>query len=139
MKVQFVASFSPIVLDASQAQSLYAEALGLTFEGGQGEYVFTEQLSGVKHFGLWPLRDAAQACFGVDEWPADVPVPQASVEFEVADVAAAAAELREGGHRLLHDAKTEPWGQVTARLLSPDGLLVAVCHTPWFHEGRADA
>ena len=29
--------------------------------------------------------------------------------------------------------RTEAWAQVTARLLSPEGLLVAVCHTPSFH------
>jgi uncharacterized glyoxalase superfamily protein PhnB len=70
------------------------------------------------------------ACFGTADWPADVPVPQASVEFEVADVPAAAAELTEKGYRLIHEAKTEPWGQTTARVLSPEGLLVAVCYTP---------
>lgn len=134
MEVLFIASVSPIVRDADAARTLYGEALGLSFEGGEGSYVFTERLGGVKHFGLWPLEEAAKACFGTEEWPADVPVPQASIEFEVADVGAAADELLGAGHRLLHGAKTEPWGQDTARLLSPEGLLVAVCHTPWFHE-----
>jgi len=46
----------------------------------------------------------------------------------------AAAELTGKGYRLIHDPKTEPWGQITARLLSPEGLLVAVCYTPAFHE-----
>jgi hypothetical protein len=41
------------------------------------------------------------------------------------------------GNRLIHGAKTEPWTQVIARLLSPDGLLIGVCYTPWFHEGDA--
>lgn len=131
MEVRFVASFSPIVADPAAARAFYAGSLGLAFEGGEGEYVFTERLDGVKHLGLWPLTEAARACFGTPEWPAGLPVPQASVEFEVDDVAAAAAELAAGGHRLLHGARTEPWGQDTARLLSPDGLLVAVCRTPW--------
>ena len=52
----------------------------------------------------------------------------------VADVAAAAAELTAKGSRLIHDARTEPWSQITARLLSPEGLLVAVCYTPSFHD-----
>ncbi|MBO0835891.1 MAG: hypothetical protein J2P28_10280 [Actinobacteria bacterium] len=60
-------------------------------------------------------------------------MPQASIEFEVADVAAAARELQSKGYRLIHQARTEPWTQVTARLLSPEGLLVAVCYTPFFH------
>jgi catechol 2,3-dioxygenase-like lactoylglutathione lyase family enzyme len=135
MEVQFVASLAPIVRDAEAARAFYMGALGLSFEGGTGEYRYTERLAGTKHFGLWPLAEAAEACFGTAEWPADVPVPQASIEFEVSDVAAAAAELESKGYGLIHDARTEPWGQITARLLSPEGLLAAVCYTPPFHEG----
>jgi catechol 2,3-dioxygenase-like lactoylglutathione lyase family enzyme len=138
MDIQFVASVAPIVQDAAASRTFYRDGLGLSFEGEEGEYVFTQKLDGTKHFGLWPLSEAATACFGSTEWPAEVPVPQASIEFEVADVAAAAAELTAKGHRLIHDARTEPWGQVTARLLSPDGLLVAVCYTPPFHDAPDD-
>lgn len=134
MDVQFVASVAPIVRDADAARSFYRDALGLRFEGEAGDYLFTHELQGTKHFGLWPLSEAATACFGTAEWPADLPVPQASIEFEVSDVAAAAAELTAGGYRLLHPARTEPWGQVTARLLSPEDLLIAVCYTPAFHD-----
>ena len=134
MDVQFVTSIAPIVRDSDAAQAFYAGALGLSFEGGQGDYRYTAHLEGTKHFGLWPLAEAADACFGTSTWPADTPVPQASIEFEVADVAAAAAELEAKGYRLIHDARTEPWGQVTARLLTAEGLLIAVCHTPSFHE-----
>jgi len=135
MDVQFVASIAPIVRDAEAARAFYGDALGLSFEGGGGNYVFTHKLDGTKHFGLWPLSEAATACFGRTEWPDEIPVPQASIEFEVADVAAAAKELEAKGHRLIHAARTEPWGQITARLLSPEGLLVAVCYTPAFHDG----
>jgi len=121
------------VRDVDAARTFYQDALGLSFEGEDGDYRFTHKLDGTKHFGLWPLSKAARACFGTPEWPAELPIPQASIEFEVADVAAAAAELRQDGYQLLHDAKTEPWGQITARLLSPEGLLVAVCYTPAFH------
>jgi catechol 2,3-dioxygenase-like lactoylglutathione lyase family enzyme len=133
MDVQFVASVAPIVRDADAARAFYRDALGLTFEGGDGDYVYTHRLEGTKHLGLWPLAEAANSCFGTSEWPTDVPVPQASIEFEVADVAAAAEELKAKDYRLIHDARTEPWGQVTARLLSPEGLLIAVCYTPAFH------
>lgn len=134
MDVQFLTSIAPIVPDPVASRSFYADALGLSFEGQGGDYVFTHELEGTKHFGLWPLSEAANACFGITEWPAEFPVPQASIEFEVADVAAAAAELTAKGFRLLHGARTEPWGQVTARLLSPEGLLVAVCYTPAFQD-----
>jgi catechol 2,3-dioxygenase-like lactoylglutathione lyase family enzyme len=135
MEVEFVASVAVIVRDAEATRSFYVDAFGLTFEGGGGDYKYTHRLAGTKHFGLWPLEEAADACFGTRAWPGDVPVPQASIEFEVPDVPEAAAELKAKGYRLLHDARTEPWEQVTARLLSPEGLLVAVCYTPWFHEG----
>jgi catechol 2,3-dioxygenase-like lactoylglutathione lyase family enzyme len=135
MDVQFVARVAPIVRDPHAARSFYRDTLGLSFEGQEGDYVFTQKLEGTKHFGLWPLAEAANACFGTTEWPAEIPVPQASIEFEVADVVAAAAELQAKGCQLIHEARTEPWAQVTARLLSPEGLLVAVCYTPSFHDG----
>jgi hypothetical protein len=98
------------------------------------DYVFSDTVPGSKHFGVWPLTEAAQACFGQDTWPDTHPVPQASVEFEVDDVAAAAQELEGRGHRLLHGARTEPWGQTVARLQSSDGVVVGVCFTPWMRE-----
>ena len=134
MDVQFVASVAPIVRDTKAARAFYTDALGLSFEGGEGDYLFTQELEGTKHFGLWPLAEAATACFGTAEWPSEIPVPQASIEFEVADVAAAADELKAKGYQLIHEARTEPWTQITARLLSPEGLLVAVCYTPSFHD-----
>jgi catechol 2,3-dioxygenase-like lactoylglutathione lyase family enzyme len=136
MNVQFITSVAPIVRDIDAAQSFYRDALGLSFEGEDGDYVFTHELEGIKHFGLWPLSEAAKACYGTTEWPTDIPVPQASIEFEVLDVAAAAGELKVKGYRLIHEARTEPWAQITARLLSPEGLLVAVCYSPSLHDTR---
>jgi hypothetical protein len=82
---------------------------------------------------IWPLAEAAEACFGQPTWPAEHPVPQASIEFEVADppaVGAGAGELEERGPALLHGAREEPWRQTVARLLSPEGLIVGVSYTP---------
>jgi catechol 2,3-dioxygenase-like lactoylglutathione lyase family enzyme len=136
VRIAFVASFSPIVRDPAASRAFYEDSLGLSFEGGEGDYRFTEKLGGVKHLGLWPLSDAAQACFGRPEWPDDIPVPQASIEFEVDSVEAVedgARELEARGHRLIHSARTEPWTQTITRLLSPEGLIVGICFTPWFH------
>ena len=104
--------------------------------------MYTSRLDGSRHFGLWPLALAAHSCFGTDQWPADVPVPQACLEFEVASAAAvgeAAAELETRGHRLLRGAVQEPWGQTVARLLSPEGLLVGVSYAPALHTAAAPA
>jgi catechol 2,3-dioxygenase-like lactoylglutathione lyase family enzyme len=133
MKVLFVSSIAPITPNPESSRALYVETLGLPLEGDG--YLSSEKVGGVKHFGLWPLADAAQACFGRDTWPDDLPVPQASIEFEVEDVAAAEAELEAKGYRPLVPTKTEGWGQTVARLLTPEGLLIGVTHTPWMHEG----
>jgi catechol 2,3-dioxygenase-like lactoylglutathione lyase family enzyme len=64
------------------------------------------------------------------------PVPQASVEFEVADADAvdgAAAELQEQGFELLHGAREEPWGQTVARLQTDDSLIVGISYAPPLH------
>ena len=130
MEILFVTGFSPIVADPSASRAFYSGVLELPLDHEEGAYVYADSLTGIKHFGLWPLSEAAQSCFGTDEWPSGVAVPQGTIEFEVADVAASAAELEAKGCQLVHPAKTEPWGQVIARVLSPEGLLVGLSHMP---------
>lgn len=134
MRVQFISSFAVITDRPAESRKLYVDALGLPLSGD--DYLHSEKIDGSRHFGVWPLTQAAQACFGTPQWPADRTVPQASVEFEVEDVAAvgaAATELREQGHELLHDARTEPWGQTVARLISPENVIVGISYAPWQH------
>ena len=76
MKIESAASVSAIVRDASNAHELFGNVLNVSFEGGEGNYVFTEKLPGVKHFGLWPLTEAAMGCFGTDKWPDDMRSPR---------------------------------------------------------------
>ncbi|GGE97629.1 VOC family protein [Mycetocola zhadangensis] len=136
MDILFVAGFSPIVADPNASRSFYGDVLGVQFEKKMDDYSYTHELAGVKHLGLWPLAEAAETCFGTPTWPAHIPVPQATIEFEVADVAVAERELREKGLALIHGTRLEPWGQVTARLLSPEGLLVGLVSTPWLTTGE---
>ncbi|MGE3961434.1 MAG: VOC family protein [Dehalococcoidia bacterium] len=138
MNIRFVAGFGPLVRDVEASRAFYADALGLGFESEVGDYRYTEALDGVKHMGLWPLSEAAQACFGRPEWPEEIPTPQATIEFDLGsaeEVAEAASELQGRGYRLLHGARTEPWNQTVARLLSPEGLLVGIAYTPGHHGG----
>jgi catechol 2,3-dioxygenase-like lactoylglutathione lyase family enzyme len=136
--IHFITSMAVITPDPVQSRALYVSALGLPLQAAEGDdYLHSEDIAGAKHFGVWPLRQAAQACFGSDEWPPDRPVPQASVEFEVADpeaVARAGAELEEGGYTLLHPARTEPWGQTVARLQSLEGIIVGISYAPSLHQ-----
>jgi hypothetical protein len=131
IKTLFIAGFGPIVRDAEPSRNLYAGALGIPFEESPGGYLHTDRLDGAKHFALWPLAQAADSCFGADRWPADVPVPQAWVEFDVEEIGEATDVLKRQGYRLLVSARAEPWGQTVTRLLSPEGLLVGITHTPW--------
>ena len=137
MKIEFISSFAPITPDPPVSRQLYVDALGLPLESmADDEYISSENIGGSKHFGVWPLAQAAQACFGTDDWPAERPVPQASVEFEVgsaAAVAEAAQELIDGGHEQVHPAREEPWGQTVARFISPENLIVGISYAPWMH------
>jgi catechol 2,3-dioxygenase-like lactoylglutathione lyase family enzyme len=140
MKVEFLSSVAMIAPDPPASRKLYVDALGLPLESqGGDEYKHTDQLEGCKHFGVWPLSQAAQACFGTPEWPEDRPVPQVSVEFDVASAAAvgeAADELREAGYEVLHPAREEPWGQTVARLQSLEGAIVGISYAPFLHDEK---
>jgi catechol 2,3-dioxygenase-like lactoylglutathione lyase family enzyme len=137
MNVEFMASCAVITPDPPASRPLFVDALGLPLETSEGDdYAHSEHIDGVKHFGVWPLSQAAQACFGTSEWPADRPVPQACFEFDLADpaaVAAAAEELAAAGHTLIHEAREEPWGQTVARLQSLEGPIIGISYTPWMH------
>lgn len=128
--VLFIAGFGPIVGDPAASRRFYSETLGLPFKEDGSGYLYTGELNGAKHFALWPLAQAAESCFGKDQWPGDLPVPQAWIEFDVANIEEATAELKSQGYKLLVATRTEPWGQIVTRLLGPEGLLVGITHTP---------
>lgn len=130
MKVLFIAGFGPISTDPAESRRLYEDALGIGFET-EDDYSHSEKVEGAKTFAIWPLAQAAESCFGTDEWPADIVRPQAWLEFDVDDLAEASREMEQRGYRLLVANRTEPWGQVTSRLISPEGLLVGLTMTPW--------
>lgn len=137
-EVLFVAGFGPITQNTADSHSFYCSALGLPLKPmpGNPDYLLTEKdaLPGVKHFALWPLAQAATSCFGQEQWPAEVTVPQAWIEFEVRDIALATDQLLAKGYQLLIANRVEPWGQTVTRLLSPEGLLTGLTITPWLRE-----
>jgi hypothetical protein len=138
MEIKFVASVATITSDPAASRALYVDTLKLPLGHAEGDdYLHSEAIEGCKHFGVWPLTQAAQACFGRPEWPSDTPQPQACIEFELADsdaVQAGIEELRCTGHTVLHDARLEPWGQTVARMLSPEHVIIGLSYTPWLHE-----
>jgi catechol 2,3-dioxygenase-like lactoylglutathione lyase family enzyme len=138
MKIEFLSTIAVIAPDPPASRRLYVDTLGLPLEGsGPHEYHHTDQVRGCKHFGVWPLSQVAEACFGSAKWPAERPVPQVSIEFDVADAAAvgvAAQELQQAGFELLHPAREEPWGQTVARMQSLEGAIVGISYTPSLHD-----
>jgi catechol 2,3-dioxygenase-like lactoylglutathione lyase family enzyme len=137
MDLSMVSTVAVISAEPSRSRRLFIDTMGLPLEGEGDGYYSSGDIRGCNHFGVWPLSEAAASCFGTPEWPADLIVPQASIEFEVDDpqaVAAAGAELQAAGYELLHPARTEPWGQIVARLLTQDGLVVGVSYIPAFHD-----
>jgi catechol 2,3-dioxygenase-like lactoylglutathione lyase family enzyme len=138
MDIQFVASIAVITPNPQKSRELFIDALGLPLEASPGRnYFHSERVEGSKHFGVWPLSEAAQACFGTPDWPADRTVPQMSLEFEVRDedaVQSAAEELRQRGFALLHDRRKEPWGQAVARLQSEEGSIIGISFAPSLHD-----
>jgi hypothetical protein len=92
MNVLFNASMSVVAADPPQSRKLFMDSLGLPLEKYEAdEYYSSDRLPGSKHFGVWPLSQAAEACFSTPMWPAGRVVPQASIEFEVEDAEAVAA------------------------------------------------
>ena len=138
MRSLFIAGFGPIVRDLESSRRFYEATLGLPLEGDD-DYRHSEAIDGNKHFALWRLEDAAESCFGVRRWPSDLPEPTSWIEFDVSNMVEAVAELEQAGHRLLIADRTEPWGQVVMRLLSPEGLLVGLTITPWMRPELAGA
>jgi catechol 2,3-dioxygenase-like lactoylglutathione lyase family enzyme len=137
VNIEFLATVAVIAPDLPASRKLYVDALGLPLRNGSdGGYCHSEQIAGCKSFGIWPLSQAAEACFGTSVWPAERLVPQVSIEFDVANAAAvgsAAQELEQAGYELLHPPREEPWGQTVARLQSPEGAVVGISYAPVLH------
>jgi catechol 2,3-dioxygenase-like lactoylglutathione lyase family enzyme len=138
MDIQFIATLAVITPDPQNSRELFIDALGLPLEATPGsDYFHSERVDGSKHFAIWPLSEAAQACFGTPQWPADRTVPQMSLEFEVRDadaVQSAAEELSQRGFVLLHEPREEPWGQTVARLQSQEGSIIGISFAPSLHD-----
>jgi len=135
-KILFIAGFGPVVRDMDASRKLYAGALEIPFKEETGGYLHTSALQGAKEFALWPLSQAAESCFGSNNWPDSVPAPHSWLEFDVESVESTTAELESRGYRMLIKNKREPWGQTVSRFLDSDGLLIGLTFTPSMREKK---
>ena len=137
MNIEFLATVAVIAPDPMNSRSLYVEALGLPLQGEGDGYYHSEQIAGCKSFGIWPLSQAAQACFGSRPMAGGATVPQVSIEFDVPMrrlLWPRSTGTRQAGYDLLHEAREEPWGQTVARLQSPEGAIIGIAYTPVLHD-----
>ena len=130
--IRHFAGVAEIVDDFEAAVRFYRDALGLDVEDVSEGYA-TASMPGVLHFGIWARATAAEATFGSADAADRVPLGY-TIGLEVDSVGESAAGIGGAGVELLHGAKTEPWGQVTARFLAPGGGLCEVAETPWARE-----
>jgi catechol 2,3-dioxygenase-like lactoylglutathione lyase family enzyme len=61
MNVESISSVAVIAAEPAKSRELYVDALGLPLEpDAGGEYFHSERIGGTKHFGVWPLAQAAR-------------------------------------------------------------------------------
>jgi len=125
--IRHVAGLAEIVEDLDAALRFYRDALGLAVEVKDPTGYAEVKIDGVLHFGLWQRGHAARATGVAPERIA----LGFTLGLEVDAVDGAAAALTGRGIALLQPPHDEPWGQRTARFLSPSGMLCEVSETPW--------
>ncbi len=66
MNIEFLSAVAVIAPDLPASCKLYVDALGLPLES-HDDYHHSERIDGCKSFGIWPLSQAAEACFGTPQ------------------------------------------------------------------------
>src|SRR5271166_1279882 len=95
MNIEFLSTVALIAPDPRASRKLYVDALGLPLESQGGDYQPQRAARRLPVSRLWPIAQAAEACFGTPHWPAERPVPRVSIEFDVRDAEAVGPAARE--------------------------------------------
>ena len=127
--IRHFAGVAEIVEDFEAAIEFYRDTLGLEVESLSEGYA-TATVPGVLHFGIWSRAEAAEATYGSPDAAERVPLGF-TIAFEVDEVAEAAQHLNNADVEVVQPTKTEPWGQVTSRFITPSGALCEIAETPW--------
>jgi hypothetical protein len=67
MEIQFMTRAAVIAPEPASAESCISRRFGLPLAGEVGGYLHSEGIEGCKSFGVWPLTQAARACFGTSD------------------------------------------------------------------------
>ena len=127
--IRHFAGVAEIVEDFEAAVQFYRDTLGLEVESLSEGYA-TATIPGVLHFGIWSRAEAAEATYGSPDAADRVPLGF-TIALEVDNVTGAAQHLDNAAVKIVQPTKTEPWGQVTSRFITPSGALCEIAETPW--------
>ena len=127
--IRHFAGVAEIVEDFEAAVQFYRDTLGLEVESLSEGYA-TATVPGVLHFGIWSRAEAAEATYGSPDAADRVPLGF-TIAFEVDNVTEASQHLNNSAVNVVQPTKTEPWGQVTSRFITPSGALCEIAETPW--------
>lgn len=118
-----------IVTEMEKALSFYRDALGVEVYNMDNYPQYVE----FNGFSLWLNSGAQAAVFGelqageaAEAWAGLRRFPSTDVAFAVENVDALFATIKESGATVVHEPKTEPWGQRTARFFDPDNHLIEI-------------
>lgn len=119
-----------IVTDMDRALNFYRDKLGVEVYSNANYPYYVEFMG----FSLWLLPSAHDAVFGTlqggevaQAWGQLRRFPTSDMAFAVENVDETFARVIEGGEvEVVHEPKTEEWGQRTARFFDPDGHLVEI-------------
>jgi hypothetical protein len=115
-----VSFYSPVVFvkNIGVSNKFYSELLNQEIEFDFGaNIIYKSRLS------LWQLS-AGHEISAIAGSSADGSTFE--LYFETENIAESAERIKSAGIKLLHDLKTEPWGQQTIRFFDPDDHLIEV-------------
>ncbi|MEU6610898.1 VOC family protein [Streptomyces shenzhenensis] len=111
--------------DPERSRVFYGEQLGLA--------VYREFGTGPERGTVYFLGGGFLEISGRSETP---PSPALQLWLQVEDVAAAHAELRAKGVRILRPPVREPWGLIETWIADPDGVRIVLVQVPADHPLR---
>lgn len=127
--IRHVSGLAEIVESVALSASFYREELGLEVEHSGGDPYAIVHVAGILHFGIWDRAFAAERLYG-DASRADTVPLGFLLGFEVDDPATDMDRIGPAG-TVVQSQQEEPWGQQTARFLTPGGALCEFTRTPW--------
>jgi catechol 2,3-dioxygenase-like lactoylglutathione lyase family enzyme len=112
--------YSPVIFvnEIDRSKKFYTEVLNEEIEQDFGNNIMFKSL-----LSLWKIKPDHEIA-GIEGKSKQGNTFE--LYFETEDIYESAEKIKANSIRLLHDIKTEPWGQMTIRFFDPDDHLVEI-------------